>query len=236
VELRGVSKSYSNGGQPVEVLHDISLSAAPGTITALVGRSGCGKTTLLNLAGAMDFPTNGQVLIDGRDTSSLSESELTGLRRRRVGFVFQFFQLLPTLTVLENVELPLLLAHAPKAPETALDRLRWVGLEDMASRLPFQLSGGQMQRVAIARALVHSPDVLIADEPTGNLDTASGDQVLRLLSESAARFGATVLIATHSAEAAAIAQVRVRLRDGRIQAIEASSSSIEASSRSIDAS
>ena len=128
VELRGVSKSYSNGGQPVEVLHDISLSAAPGTITALVGRSGCGKTTLLNLAGAMDFPTNGQVLIDGRDTSSLSESELTGLRRRRVGFVFQFFQLLPTLTVLENVELPLLLAHAPKAPETALDRLRWVCL------------------------------------------------------------------------------------------------------------
>jgi putative ABC transport system ATP-binding protein len=220
VELRGVSKSYSNGGQPVEVLHDISLSAEAGTITALVGRSGCGKTTLLNLAGAMDFPTAGEVLIDGRDTSSLSEAELTGLRRRRVGFVFQFFQLLPTLTVLENVELPLLLARAPQASETALDRLRWVGLEDTARRLPFQLSGGQMQRVAIARALVHSPDVLIADEPTGNLDTASGDQVLRLLSDAATRFGATVLIATHSAEAAAIAQVRVRLRDGRIQAIE----------------
>ncbi len=222
VELRGVSKSYGNGGQPVEVLHDISLSAEPGTITALVGRSGCGKTTLLNLAGAMDFPTKGEVLIDGRATSSLSEAELTGLRRRRVGFVFQFFQLLPTLTVLENVELPLLLAGAPRASETALDRLRWVGIEDKASSLPFQLSGGQMQRVAMARALVHSPDVLIADEPTGNLDTASGDQVLRLLSESAARFGATVLMATHSAEAAAIAHVRVSLRDGRIQAIERS--------------
>jgi ABC-type lipoprotein export system ATPase subunit len=222
VELRGVSKSYGNGGQPVEVLHDISLSAEPGTITALVGRSGCGKTTLLNLAGAMDFPTKGEVLIDGRATSSLSEAELTGLRRRRVGFVFQFFQLLPTLTVLENVELPLLLAGAPQASETALDRLRWVGIEDKASSLPFQLSGGQMQRVAMARALVHSPDVLIADEPTGNLDTASGDQVLRLLSESAARFGATVLMATHSAEAAAIAQVRVSLRDGRIQAVERS--------------
>ena len=220
VELRGVSKSYGNGGQPVEVLHDISLSAEPGTITALVGRSGCGKTTLLNLAGAMDFPTKGEVLIDGRATSSLSEAELTGLRRRRVGFVFQFFQLLPTLTVLENVELPLLLAGAPQASETALDRLRWVGIEDKASSLPFQLSGGQMQRVAMARALVHSPDVLIADEPTGNLDTASGDQVLRLLSESAGRFGATVLMATHSAEAAAIAHVRVSLRDGRIQAVE----------------
>jgi ABC-type lipoprotein export system ATPase subunit len=222
VELRGVSKSYSNGGQAVDVLHDVSLAAAAGTITALVGRSGCGKTTLLNLAGAMDFPTSGQVLIDGRDTASLSERELTGLRRRRVGFVFQFFQLLPTLTVLENVELPLLLAGAVKSSETALDRLQWVGLADLAARLPFQLSGGQMQRVAIARALVHSPDVLIADEPTGNLDTASGDQVLRLLADAAARFGATVLMATHSAEAAAIAQVRVRLRDGRIQAIESS--------------
>lgn len=220
VELRRVSKSYGNGAQPLEVLHDISLSADPGTITALVGRSGCGKTTLLNLAGAMDFPTTGDVLIDGRATSSLSESELTALRRRRIGFVFQFFQLLPTLTVVENVELPLLLARAPNATETALDRLRWVELEDLASRLPFQLSGGQMQRVAIARALVNSPDVLIADEPTGNLDTATGDQILHLISQSASQFGATVLMATHSPEAAAIAQVRVSLRDGRIQGID----------------
>jgi len=219
LELRAVSKTYRNGGQPVEVLHDISLTAVPGTVTALLGRSGCGKTTLLNLAGAMDFPTSGDVLIDGRSTRMLSESELTALRRRRVGFVFQFFQLLPTLTVLENVELPLLLAHAPQATQTARDRLRWVDLEDKAASLPYQLSGGQAQRVAIARALVHSPDLLIADEPTGNLDTASGDQVLALLRESATRFGATVLMATHSAEAAAIANVRVSLRDGRIQAI-----------------
>jgi putative ABC transport system ATP-binding protein len=220
LELRGVSKIYLNGGQPVEVLHDISLTAAAGSITALVGRSGCGKTTLLNLAGAMDFQTSGEVLIEGRSTGSLSESELTALRRQRVGFVFQFFQLLPTLTVLENVELPLLLARAPRSAATALDRLRWVGLEDKAPSFPYQLSGGQMQRVAVARALVHSPDLLIADEPTGNLDTASGDQVLALVRESATRFGAAVLMATHSAEAAAIADFRVSLKDGRIVAID----------------
>jgi putative ABC transport system ATP-binding protein len=219
LELCRVSKTYRNGGQPVEVLHNISFTAGPGTVTALLGRSGCGKTTLLNLAGAMDFPTTGEVRIDGRSTAGLSESELTALRRARIGFVFQFFQLLPTLTVLENVSLPLLLAGASRQSETALERLRWVGLEDKAASLPYQLSGGQMQRVAIARALVHSPDLLIADEPTGNLDTASGSQVLDLIRESASRYGATVLVATHSAEAAAIADVRVSLRDGRIQAI-----------------
>jgi len=220
LELRGVSKIYRNGGQPVEVLHDVSLTAEAGSITALLGRSGCGKTTLLNLAGAMDFPTAGEVRIGGHSTASLSDRQLTALRRKRVGFVFQFFQLLPTLTVLENVELPLLLARAPRSTETARDRLRWVDLEDKAASLPYQLSGGQMQRVAVARALVHSPELLIADEPTGNLDTASGDQVLALLRDSARRFGAAVLMATHSAEAAAIADVRVRLRDGRIVAVE----------------
>ena len=220
VELRAASKIYRNEGQPLEVLHAVSLAAAPGTVTALLGRSGCGKTTILNLAGAMDFPTAGEVRIDGRATTSLSDAELTALRRTRVGFVFQFFQLLPTLTVLENVELPLLLARSSKTAETARDRLRWVGLADKSASMPYQLSGGQMQRVAIARALVHSPDVLIADEPTGNLDTASGDQVLALIRESATRFGATVLMATHSAEAAAIAGVRIHLRDGRVQSID----------------
>ena len=219
LELHRVSKIYRNGGQPVEVLHEISLQLLPGTVTALVGRSGCGKTTLLNLAGAMDFPSSGEVRIDGRATSTLSEAELTALRRSRVGFVFQFFQLLPTLTVLENVELPLLLAGSAGGIE-ARDRLRWVGLEDKADSMPYQLSGGQMQRVAIARALVHAPDLLLADEPTGNLDTASGEQVLTLLSETASRFGATVLMATHSAEAAAIAGTRVHLRDGRIASVE----------------
>jgi len=220
LELRGVSKTYRNGGPPVEVLHHISLAAEAGTVTALVGRSGSGKTTLLNLAGAMDFPSSGEVLIDGRATQALSDAELTALRRRRVGFVFQFFQLLPNLTALENVELPLLLSRASKARQTALDRLGWVGLEDKAGSMPYQLSGGQMQRVAIARALVHAPDLLIACEPTGNLDNASGENVLELLRRSASDFGATVLLATHSAEAAAMADVRVALRDGRVRSIE----------------
>jgi ABC-type lipoprotein export system ATPase subunit len=220
LELREVSKTYRNGGQPVPVLRAVSLALAPGSITALVGPSGCGKTTLLNLAGAMDLPTSGAVLIDGLATSSLSDAELTALRRQRVGFVFQFFQLLPTLTVLENVELPLLLAGNRRASENARERLHWVGLEDKAGSMPYQLSGGQMQRVAIARALVGSPDVVLADEPTGNLDTTSGKQVLDLLCQSAGRFGATVLLATHSAEAAAIASRRVHLRDGKIESIE----------------
>jgi putative ABC transport system ATP-binding protein len=216
VELRAVSKTYISGGQSAEVLHDISLEAHAGTVTALIGRSGCGKTTLLNLAGAMDFPTSGEVLIGGRATGSLNDAELTALRRTRVGFVFQSFQLLPTLTVLENVELPLLLARAAKSVETARERLRWVDLGEKAASFPFQLSGGQMQRVAIARALVHAPEIVIADEPTGNLDTASGAQILALLRRSADEFGAAVLMATHSAEAAAIADARVKLRDGRV--------------------
>jgi len=220
LELRRASKTYQTNGQKLEALREVSLEFEAGTITALVGRSGCGKTTLLNLAGAMDFPTSGEVLIDGRDTSSLREDELTALRRTRIGFVFQFFQLLPALTVLENVELPLLLARSASANEAARDRLEWVGLVDKMESFPYQLSGGQMQRVAIARALVHSPDILIADEPTGNLDNASGEQVLALLSDAAGRFGATVLIATHSAEAAAMAQTRIQLRDGRIAAVE----------------
>ena len=222
LELRQISKTYSSEGQHVEALCDVSLRLEAGTITALVGRSGCGKSTLLNLAGAMDFPTSGEVLIDGRSTGTLSERELTALRRKRIGFVFQFFQLLPTLTVLENVELPLLLAGETNTSAPALDRLRWVGLAEKAASLPHQLSGGQMQRVAIARALSASPDIIIADEPTGNLDTASGDQVLKLLHESVDRFGATVLMATHSAEAASIAGTRVRMRDGRIAEIETS--------------
>jgi ABC-type lipoprotein export system ATPase subunit len=209
IEFRNVFKSYGD----LEVLHDISLSAESGSVTAFLGRSGCGKTTLLNLAGAMDFATRGEVLVLGRSTSSLTEPELTELRRTRIGFVFQFFQ---------NVELPLLLAGRNDARRAALERLEWVGLPEKANALPFQLSGGQMQRVAIARALVHSPDLLIADEPTGNLDSASGEQVLALIRRAATESGATVLIATHSAEAAMIADRRVRLRDGRIEEIEQS--------------
>jgi len=222
LELRRASKVYQTNGQMLEALHEVSLTLEPGTITAVVGRSGSGKTTLLNLAGAMDFPTSGEVLIGGRATNSLSENELTALRRQRIGFVFQFFQLLPALTALENVELPLLLAGADRARETARERLEWVALKDKAGSFPYQLSGGQMQRVAVARALVHAPEILIADEPTGNLDNTSGDQVLALLRDAAQSFGATVLLATHSAEAAAIASTRVQMRDGRVCAVEQS--------------
>ena len=219
LQIERVTKTYSNGAQQLTALDGVSLAVPAGTVTALLGRSGCGKSTLLNLAGAMDFPTSGEVRIDGRSTTSLSDSELTSLRRTQVGFVFQFFQLLPTLTVLENVELPLLLAGVRNAGRTALERLAWVGLADKAGSQPHQLSGGQMQRVAVARALVHQPRLLVADEPTGNLDTASGEQVLALIRQAACEFGAAVLMATHSPEAAAIADARVHMRDGKIESV-----------------
>jgi putative ABC transport system ATP-binding protein len=217
VVVRGAVKTYEGG---VEALRGVTLDFAAGTVTALVGRSGCGKTTLLNLCGAMDFPTSGEVLVGGRLTSKLGDRELTALRREEIGFVFQFFQLLPSLTALENVELPLLLSGTRKSEAIARERLRWVELEGKAGSLPFQLSGGQMQRVAIARALVHDPKILVADEPTGNLDTASGDAVLKLIRRAADEFGAAVVMATHSAEAAAIADIRVRMRDGQIESVE----------------
>jgi putative ABC transport system ATP-binding protein len=217
ISIRDVTKVYEGG---VEALRGVSLECAAGQVTALLGRSGCGKTTLLNLCGAMDFPTTGEVHVAGQVTSKLGDAGLTRLRRGKIGFVFQFFQLLPSLTALENVELPLLLSGARNTEATALERLRWVGLYDKAQSLPYQLSGGQMQRAAIARALVHDPEVLIADEPTGNLDNSSGDLILKLLRRAADEFGAAVLIATHSAEAAAIADVRVRMGDGRIEGIE----------------
>jgi putative ABC transport system ATP-binding protein len=216
ISIRDVSKVYEGG---VEALRGVSLECGAGQVTALLGRSGCGKTTLLNLCGAMDFPTTGEVYISGQVTSKLGDAGLTQLRRHKIGFVFQFFQLLPSLTAVENVELPLLLAGTKNAGATARERLRWVGLADKAQSLPYQLSGGQMQRVAIARALAHDPEVLIADEPTGNLDNASGDIILKLLCRAAQECGAAVLIATHSAEAAAIADVRVRMGDGRIESV-----------------
>jgi putative ABC transport system ATP-binding protein len=217
ISIRDVTKVYEGG---VEALRGVSLECAAGQVTALLGRSGCGKTTLLNLCGAMDFPTSGEVHLAGQLTSALDDAGLTQLRRNQIGFVFQFFQLLPSLTALENVELPLLLANAKRTQATALERLAWVGLAEKAGSLPFQLSGGQMQRVAVARALVHDPAVLIADEPTGNLDNTSGDIILKLIRRAADELGAAVLIATHSAEAAAIADVRVRMGDGRIESVQ----------------
>jgi ABC-type lipoprotein export system ATPase subunit len=216
LELDHVGKLYQADGAPVPALEDISLSVEPGDFLALVGRSGCGKSTLLNLCGAMDFPTSGEVILDGRVTTRLHDSELTRLRREKVGFIFQSFQLLHTLSVIENVELPLMLARRPGAREIALERLRWVELDNYAHRFPHQLSGGQQQRVAIARALVHNPPLLLADEPTGNLDTATGELVVRVLRRAATNFGVGVIMATHSAEITAMASRVIHLRDGRM--------------------
>jgi ABC-type lipoprotein export system ATPase subunit len=216
LRLERVGKHYITEGIPVVALEDISLEFQAGEFVALVGRSGCGKSTLLNLAGAMDFPTSGSVALDGVVTSGLGDAALTRLRREKVGFIFQSFQLLPTLSVAENVELPLLLAGAPNARKTALEQLRWVEMDGYASRMPHQLSGGQAQRVAIARALVHSPRLLLADEPTGNLDDTTSDLILSLLRTIATEQNTTILMATHSAEASAMADTVVHLRDGRV--------------------
>jgi len=217
LSLQDVSKDYLTDGQPVRALLGLSLRVESGELVALVGRSGCGKSTLLHLAGAMDFPTSGQVLLDGVSTSSLNDASLTSLRREKVGFIFQSFQLLHTLTVFENVELPLLLAGKPGAREAARQRLAWVELDGLGDRFPHQLSGGQMQRVAIARALIHSPRLLLADEPTGNLDTTTGNVILELLQRLTREQHTAAIIATHSVEAAALADTLVRLRDGKIE-------------------
>jgi ABC-type lipoprotein export system ATPase subunit len=166
----------------------------------------------------MDFPTSGEVRIDGVKTTGLNDAGLTRLRRGKIGFVFQSFQLLPALSVVENVELPLMLAGQSKVRDIATERLRWVDMLDFAQRMPYQLSGGQMQRVAIARALVHSPALLLADEPTGNLDSATGDRILDLLRRLCNEQSAAIVLATHSAEAANRADLIVRMRDGRIEA------------------
>jgi len=217
VRFDSVVKEYSSEGAAVRALDDVSLSVEPGEFVSLVGRSGCGKTTLLNLAGAMDFPTSGAVLVDGQSTSGLSDADLTSIRREKVGFVFQFFQLLPTLTAAENVELPLQLAGRANVRQTALERLRLVEMESFAGRYPHQLSGGQMQRIAIARAIVHSPRILLADEPIGNLDSTSAEVVMQLLRRIADEMHTAILMATHSLEAAEITDTIVTLRDGRIE-------------------
>jgi putative ABC transport system ATP-binding protein len=217
VAFQKVSKDYLTDGQPVRALQDVSLDVNRGEFVALVGRSGCGKSTLLNLAGAMDFPTSGRVLLDGVDASTLKDAGLTLLRREKIGFIFQSFQLLHTLTVFENVELPLLLAGKPNARAAAREKLAWVELDGLGDRYPHQLSGGQMQRVGIARALVQSPAILLADEPTGNLDTVTGNVILDLLKRLTRELNTATLLATHSAEAAALANAIVRLRDGKIE-------------------
>jgi putative ABC transport system ATP-binding protein len=220
LSFHNVSKDYdATDGQPVRALRTISLDVEPGELVALVGRSGCGKSTLLHLAGAMDFPISGEVLIDGQQTTGLNDAQQTKIRREKVGFVFQSFQLIHTLTVLENVELPLLLAGKSDSRRDALQRLSWVELDGLAERYPHQLSGGQMQRVAIARALAHSPRILLADEPTGNLDTTTGGLILQLLLRLTREQKTATIMATHSMEAAGISDTLVKLRDGQIEEI-----------------
>jgi putative ABC transport system ATP-binding protein len=214
-------KDYPNAGERIRALDDVSLEITSGRFVAVMGRSGCGKSTLLHLAGALDFPTTGQVRLDGIATNQLNEAGLTQLRRQKIGFVFQSFQLLHTLSVIENVEVPLLLAGETKARPKALAKLADVGMKDLAHRMVHQLSGGQMQRVAIARALVHNPRLILADEPTGNLDTTTGNAILDLLQRVCAEQQVTVLMATHSEEASAVADTVVRMRDGRIAEVKA---------------
>jgi putative ABC transport system ATP-binding protein len=219
LSLQSVSKEYTSDGQSVRALDGVSLEVTEGEFVALVGRSGCGKSTLLHLAGAMDFPTSGTVRIEGKATSDLDDAQQTQLRREKVGFVFQSFQLLHTLTVQENVELPLLLAGKACARELARERLHWVELDGLGARYPHQLSGGQMQRVAIARALAHSPRILLADEPTGNLDTTTGSLILELLLLLTREQKTATIMATHSLEAASVCDTLVKMRDGRMEEV-----------------
>lgn len=217
LHAENVTRQYTAQGQKVLALDGVSLQLEAGEFVALVGRSGCGKSTLLNLSGAMDFPTSGTVTIDGEVTSSLNDAQLTSLRRNKVGFIFQNFQLLPTLSVVENVELPLLLAGTPNPRSLALETLAWVELDSLAHRMPHQLSGGQMQRVAIARALVHKPRLLLADEPIGNLDTTTGNLILDLLRRAASTFDTAILMATHSQDSTRVTDRTLTMRDGKIQ-------------------
>jgi len=219
VILHEVKKTYFTDEQPVHALNGVSLAVHAGEFVALVGRSGCGKSTLLNLAGAMDFPTSGRVVVDGVVTSELNDLGLTQLRREKVGFIFQSFQLLNTLSVMENVELPLMLAGESNTRERAGEQLELVELGHLGSRMAHQLSGGQMQRVAIARAMVHRPKLLLADEPTGNLDTATGNVILELLRQIATEQRTAIIMATHSLDAASLADTVVKMRDGRIHEV-----------------
>ena len=219
VELIQASKTYSANGNVVYAVREADLALEPGSFTAIVGRSGCGKSTLLNLAGAVDLPTSGEVRIGQQSTGHMSDSELSRLRRTQIGFVFQFFNLLPTLTVAENVAVPLWLDRKNVAGEfeqRVTNLLELVGVGGKSRHFPHQLSGGEMQRVAIARALVHEPAVVIADEPTGNLDSSNAEVVLRLLERISREMGRTVLLATHSREAAEFASRVLAMRDGRL--------------------
>ena len=217
-----ISKTYHAGDAAVAAVRDVSLEIARGEFVAVVGASGCGKSTLLHVCGAMERPTSGRIWLDGARLDTLADDGLTRVRRERLGFVFQFFNLLPTLSLLENIALPLLLAGG--ARDAALASAgRWAADLGLAHRLdhrPAQLSGGEMQRAAIARAVVHDPALVLADEPTGNLDSANGARILEALVRLNRDRGLTLLLATHAAEVASAADRVVHMRDGQIDRID----------------
>ncbi|EJN60207.1 ABC transporter ATP-binding protein [Halogranum rubrum] len=217
IELRDVVKRYDTGGEIVDALKGIDFAAKPGEFVAVMGPSGSGKSTMLNVLGLLDAPTEGTVLLDGRDVTDLSDEEQTKERKRSIGFVFQNFYLIPTLTATENVEMPTLFGDDPDARERAEDLLRRVGLGDRLDHRPNELSGGQKQRVAIARALINSPRILLADEPTGNLDQKTGRSVLELFLELTEERDVAIIAVTHDPQVSKYADRTITLVDGRMQ-------------------
>jgi putative ABC transport system ATP-binding protein len=221
VQLQDVYRIYEMGSERVYALNGVSIEFEEGSFWALMGPSGSGKSTMLNLLGCLDRPTSGKYLLEGHDISAQSDDQLSDFRLRRLGFVFQSFHLIPQLTVRENIELPLFYLgwEADRSAERAKELAKKVGLEHRLNHRPTELSGGQQQRVAIARALANDPAIILADEPTGNLDSATGDQIMELLSELSTQ-GKTIIMVTHEPDIAAYAQRRLHMRDGKIERIE----------------
>ncbi|MBU0606140.1 MAG: ABC transporter ATP-binding protein [Candidatus Omnitrophica bacterium] len=212
---RDLSKSYRMGGKEVRAVDKVSFDLAPGASICVVGPSGAGKSTLLQLLGGLDFPTTGNVMLDGIDIYKLSDKERARIRNKRIGFVFQFYHLLPEFSAIENVMLPAMIGRR-KTKEKALDILKSVGLADRAAHRPGELSGGESQRVAIARALINDPEVLLCDEPTGNLDSATSESIYQLLSDIKSKSGAALVIVTHDDTLSKRTDSTLRLKDGRI--------------------
>ncbi len=216
IALRDVSKTVVSGTEPLTILHPLSLDIARGEFVAVVGPSGSGKSTLLGLIAGLDSPSSGDVLIDGVNITKLGEDGLAKLRGEKIGFVFQFFHLIPSLTAFENVAVPMEIAGSRDAKRRAEALLEEVGLTGRSHHYPSQLSGGEQQRVALARALANNPPLLLADEPTGNLDTANGRLIMELLRDIHKTRGTTIVLVTHDAELAALADSRLIFRDGRV--------------------
>jgi putative ABC transport system ATP-binding protein len=216
IELRNVSKTVTSGTHPLTILRPLTMTIPKGQFVAIVGASGSGKSTLLGLIAGLDAPSSGSVLIDGTDITRLGEDALAKLRGEKIGFVFQFFHLIPSLTAYENVLVPMEIAGAPDAAGRASRLLEEVGLTDRGHHYPSQLSGGEQQRVALARALANDPPILLADEPTGNLDTTNGRHILELLQNIHRTRQTTLVLVTHDRELAGVAEARIVLRDGAV--------------------